>query len=80
MAKKQGRTVEVEVVSREAGKPRVVEPEAAPVASVKPRCPRCGMADTIATSTQEGVQYRKCRRPICRWRYKVPLIGNASAL
>lgn len=37
----------------------------------KSACPRCGATDTIATSTQTNIQYRKCQRPICRYTYKV---------
>ena len=35
----------------------------------KSRCPRCGSTDTEATSTQDGIQYRKCKRGICNWKY-----------
>jgi len=37
----------------------------------KSRCPRCGTTDTVATSTQGAVQYRRCRRGICRHKYAV---------
>jgi hypothetical protein len=35
------------------------------------KCPRCGSTNTIATSTVGQYQYRVCRQPACRWRYKV---------
>lgn len=35
------------------------------------RCPRCGVTDTEATSTQGDTQYRKCRRGTCRKAYSV---------
>jgi Zn ribbon nucleic-acid-binding protein len=37
------------------------------------RCPRCKADDndTFARSTQGGVQYRQCRRAICRHKYTV---------
>jgi Zn ribbon nucleic-acid-binding protein len=35
------------------------------------RCPRCQAPDTIATSTQGEVQWRKCQRPVCRHTFKV---------
>ncbi len=36
-------------------------------------CPRCRAHDTIATHTDStrGIQYRKCRRAICRWKFSV---------
>lgn len=40
------------------------------------RCPRCGATDTIATSTQGKVQYRRCLRAVCRHTYHV--IGPKS--
>ena len=36
-----------------------------------PVCPRCGTRDNRAVSTQGQVQYRKCQRATCRWRWKV---------
>lgn len=38
--------------------------------SVSP-CPRCGSKNTIATSTRGPYQYRICRQPICRRRYRI---------
>lgn len=35
------------------------------------RCPRCGVTDTAATSTQGDTQYRQCRRAVCRKSYSV---------
>lgn len=35
------------------------------------RCPRCRTTDTVATSTQGKIQYRRCLRAICRWTYQV---------
>lgn len=35
------------------------------------RCPRCRTTDTIATSTQGKIQYRRCLRAICRHTYTV---------
>lgn len=35
------------------------------------QCPRCRGWDTVATSTQGNVQYRRCRAPICQHRYAV---------
>jgi len=35
------------------------------------RCPRCGVTQTRATSTQGRVQYRKCLAPICGKSYTV---------
>ena len=35
------------------------------------RCPRCKTTDTVATSTQGKVQYRRCLRAVCRWTYTV---------
>jgi hypothetical protein len=35
------------------------------------RCPRCQSTDTEARSTQGGVQYRLCRRAVCRHTYSV---------
>ena len=35
------------------------------------RCPRCRAVDTLATSTQQNVQYRQCQRAVCRYRYAV---------
>jgi len=37
----------------------------------KGRCPRCGVTDTIATSTQGDTQYRQCRRAVCRKTFAV---------
>ena len=37
----------------------------------KYRCPRCGATDTLATSTKGDVQYRKCQRPVCRFKFSV---------
>lgn len=34
------------------------------------RCPRCGGVNTIATSTQGRVQFRRCNNPVCRNRFK----------
>ncbi len=34
-------------------------------------CPRCQAMDTVATSTQGQVQYRRCTRAICRENFKV---------
>jgi Zn ribbon nucleic-acid-binding protein len=34
-------------------------------------CPRCRGTDTIVTSTQKNVQYRKCRSAICLQRFTV---------
>ena len=39
--------------------------------NLKRKCPRCGLFDTVATSTRDNVQHRLCRRPICRYRFKV---------
>ncbi len=35
----------------------------------KYRCPRCGATDTHATSTKGDVQYRKCQRAVCRFKF-----------
>jgi hypothetical protein len=35
------------------------------------KCPRCGAADTKATSTRGRVQYRICRRGTCRRRFHI---------
>ena len=35
------------------------------------KCPRCQTVDTEAYSTQGNIQYRRCRRAICRHRYHV---------
>lgn len=35
------------------------------------QCPRCGSWDTQARSTQGNVQYRICRRAVCRHSYAV---------
>jgi len=37
----------------------------------KSRCPRCQTTDTEATSTQDNIQYRQCKRAICKWKYTV---------
>jgi hypothetical protein len=34
-------------------------------------CPRCKTTDNYVTSTQGQIQYRKCRRGICRERFSV---------
>lgn len=36
-----------------------------------PKCPRCDTRDNIAVSTQGRTQYRKCRRAVCRYSFKV---------
>lgn len=49
-----------------------VEPAQAEYAfPTKSRCPRCGVTDTKAVSTQAGIQYRQCQRAICRKSYAV---------
>ena len=35
------------------------------------RCPRCKANDTLQTSTQENIQYRRCQRAVCRHPFKV---------
>ena len=35
------------------------------------RCPRCSSDDTERYSSRGRVQYRRCRRPICRHTFKV---------
>lgn len=35
------------------------------------RCPRCGVYDSLATSTQGKRQYRQCQRPTCRHKFVV---------
>ena len=35
------------------------------------QCPRCRGWDTVATSTQGDVQYRRCRAVVCQHRYAV---------
>jgi len=35
------------------------------------QCPRCRSHDTIAYRTDGKVQYRRCRRGHCRWRYSI---------
>ena len=35
------------------------------------KCPRCQTIDTEAYSTRDKVQYRRCRRAICRHYYHV---------
>lgn len=35
------------------------------------RCPRCGTLDTEARSTQGDIQYRRCKRGVCRHAYSV---------
>jgi phage FluMu protein Com len=37
----------------------------------KSRCPRCGVTDTERVSDDGPTQYRKCVRPVCRFRFKV---------
>lgn len=34
-------------------------------------CPRCLTGDTVAYSTNGKIQYRKCRRGVCRHRFTV---------
>jgi Zn ribbon nucleic-acid-binding protein len=40
----------------------------------KSACPRCKATDTLAThtDTENGIQYRRCQRAVCRHSYKVP--------
>ncbi len=33
------------------------------------RCPRCRAIDTVALNTKGRVQYRQCRRAVCRHKY-----------
>lgn len=35
------------------------------------KCPRCRGVDTVAYRTDGKIQYRRCRRAICRHRYQV---------
>jgi outer membrane biosynthesis protein TonB len=37
----------------------------------KSECPRCKATDTTAYATKGNVQYRRCRRAVCRWLYHV---------
>jgi hypothetical protein len=39
-----------------------------------PECPRCHARDTVAVKTAGCIQYRKCRRAICRQDFKVGAI------
>jgi hypothetical protein len=38
---------------------------------LRPRCPRC-KGESVRTSDYGGRQYRKCKAPICRWKFSVP--------
>ena len=35
------------------------------------RCPRCKTVDTAAYRTKKNVQYRRCLRGICRYKYVI---------
>ena len=37
------------------------------------KCPKCGLYETVATSTQGAIQSRKCTRaiPVCRHTFKI---------
>jgi len=35
------------------------------------KCPRCGATDTEAYSTKGRIQYRRCRRAVCRRNFTV---------
>ena len=35
------------------------------------KCPRCKTIDTEAYSTNGNIQYRRCRRAVCRHRYSI---------
>jgi len=50
--------------SAEVKKGRYLFPRSVP-------CPRCGAMDTVAYSTKGRVQYRRCRRPVCRRNFTV---------
>jgi len=54
--------------------PATAADEVEPVAyafATKVRCPRCGVIDNEATSTQGDTQYRRCRRGTCRKTFAV---------
>lgn len=62
--------------SRRSSNPREKNPPAENKGSVysfptQIRCPRCQAADTRARSTQGDIQYRVCRRAVCRHKFKV---------
>ena len=56
-------------MSKKTNKPIQVQPTYA--FPTRSRCPRCESTDTIALSTQDKWQYRKCQVPVCRKRYTV---------
>lgn len=72
MSKKQSKVLPFVPASEAKIVPPVRE-IAAPTFSfpTRSRCPRCASTNTIAVSTQGGVQYRKCRSVVCRTSYKV---------
>lgn len=48
----------------DTAQPQFVRPEAI-------KCPRCGATDTVAYSVHGNIQYRRCRRAVCRHNFSV---------
>ncbi len=60
-----------DVVADQASKEQTKKTKAVFSFPTRSRCPRCRAIDTVALNTKGGVQYRQCRRAVCRHKYTV---------
>ena len=72
MAKQQKEaTLAPREAPRETPKPESPKPDEVYSFPSKSRCPRCKSTQTDRLAARGAIQYRRCRAPVCRHRYRV---------